>query len=541
VVGARLVTAMDDFVIRGAEVIDGSGAPARRVDVAVRDGRIAAIGTEARPARRVVDAAGRVLAPGFIDIHTHSDFTLPLNPRAEGKIRQGVTTEVLGNCGYSAAPAPPGRAEELRNYLAASAPWLPFRETTFAGYLDSFPPTSVNTVMQVGHNTLRLMAMHMENRQARPAELAVMERLLEEALDAGALGLSSGLFTAPGSYADSDELHALGRVLRRHGGAYASHIRNEAGEVFEAVDEAIAVGERCGVHVQIAHLKLSGTENWGGAGRLLARIDAARRRGIPVDCDQYPYTTATNPLRNLLPVWIQDGGFTPMLERLGDRGVRDRLRADIAARGHGSFGHLPSWDAVRVAISPNQPEHAGQTIGEIARARGADPLDAACEYLVADEGHTRVIMTAMAEDDVREILQSPSVLIGSDGTALAPYGVTGQGKPHPRYYGTFPRVLGHYVRDLGLLSLPEAIRKMTGASAAALGLVERGLIREGFRADLCVFDPARIADLATYDDPHRYAAGVVLVIVNGTVVIDAGEHTGALPGQVLRRGPRGVA
>jgi hypothetical protein len=227
---------MDDLVIRGAEVIDGSGAPARRVDVAVRDGRIAAIGTEARPARRVVDATGRVLAPGFIDIHTHSDFTLPLNPRAEGKIRQGVTTEVLGNCGYSAAPAPPGRAEELRNYLAASAPWLPFRETTFAGYLDSFPPTSVNTVMQVGHNTLRLMAMHMENRQARPAELAVMEGLLEEALDAGALGLSSGLFTAPGSYADSDELHALGRVLRRHGGAYASHIRNEAGEVFEAVD-----------------------------------------------------------------------------------------------------------------------------------------------------------------------------------------------------------------------------------------------------------------------------------------------------------------
>jgi len=532
---------MDDLVIRGADVVDGTGTPARRVDVAVRDGRIAAIGPGARPARRVVDATGYVLAPGFIDIHTHSDFTLPLNPRAEGKIRQGVTTEVLGNCGYSAAPALPGRAEELRDYLAASAPWLPFRETTFAGYLDSFPPTSVNTVMQVGHNTLRLMAMHMENRPARAAELAVMERLLEEALDAGALGLSSGLFTAPGSYAGPDELIALGRVLSRHGGAYASHIRNEAGLVFEAVDEAIALGETCGVHVQIAHLKLSGTENWGGAGRLLARIDAARRRGVAVDCDQYPYTTATNPLRNLLPVWIQDGGLAAMLDRLGDRAVRDRVRTDLRTRGYGSFGHLPSWDAVRVAISPNQPEHAGQTIGEIARARGADPLDAACEYLVADEGHTRVIMTAMAEDDVQEILRSPAVLVGSDGTALATYGVTGQGKPHPRCYGTFPRVLGHYVRALGLLSLPEAIRKMTGASAAALGLVERGLIQEGFQADLCVFDPALIADRATYDEPHRYAAGVVLVVVNGTVVIDAGEHTGALPGRVLRRGPRGVA
>jgi N-acyl-D-aspartate/D-glutamate deacylase len=229
-----------------------------------------------------------------------------------------------------------------------------------------------------------------------------------------------------------------------------------------------------------------------------------------------------------------------MLERLGDRSVRDRLRADIAARGHGSFGHLPSWDAVRVAISPNQPEHAGQTIGEIARARGLEPLDAACEYLVADEGHTRVIMTAMAEDDVREILQSPSVLIGSDGTALAPYGVTGQGKPHPRYYGTFPRVLGHYVRELGLLSLPEAIRKMTGASAAALGLVKRGLIQEGFRADLAS-STRRKSPTWPLTTTHRYAAGVVLVIVNGTVVIDAGEHTGALPGQVLRRGPRGVA
>jgi N-acyl-D-aspartate/D-glutamate deacylase len=535
------VTAVDDLLIRGAEVIDGTGAPGRRVDVSVRDGRIAAIGGEARPAQRVVDAAGFVLSPGFIDIHTHSDFTLPLNPLAEGKIRQGVTTEVLGNCGFSAAPAPPGRAAELRDYLAASAPWLPFRETSFAAYLESFPPTSVNTVMQVGHNTLRLLAMHMENRRAGPAELALMERWLEEALDAGALGLSSGLFTAPGSYAGSEELTALGRVLGRHGGAYASHIRNEGPAVFEAVDEAVALGETCGVHVQIAHLKVSGTENWGGAGRLLAQIDTARRRGVRVDCDQYPYTTATNPLRNLFPVWIQEGGLPAMLDRLRDGAARERIRADIAARGHGSFGHLPSWDAVRVAISPNQPEHAGRTMGEIARARAMDPLDAACEYLATDEGHTRVLLTAMAEDDVREILRSPAVLIGSDGTALAPYGVTGQGKPHPRYYGTFPRVLGHYVRELGLLSLHEAIRKMTGGSAAALGLVERGLIREGFRADLCLFDPARIADQATYDDPHRYAAGITLVVVNGTVVIDGGEHTGALPGQVLRRTSRGVA
>ncbi|MGH7323244.1 MAG: N-acyl-D-amino-acid deacylase family protein [Candidatus Rokuibacteriota bacterium] len=531
---------MDDVLIRGAEVIDGTGAPGRRIDVAVRDGRISAVGTAERPARRVIDAPGAVLAPGFIDIHTHSDFTLPLNQRAESKIRQGVTTEVLGNCGFSVAPALPDRVELLRSYLAASAPWLPFRPTTFGAYLDAFPTTSVNTVMQVGHNTLRLMAMGMGNRSPRADELALMERLLEEALDAGALGLSSGLFTAPGSYAQPEELLALARVLRRHGANYASHVRNEAGHVFDAVDEAINVAEACDIHVQIAHLKLSGTDNWGGASKLLARIGEARRRGVRVDADQYPYTTASNPLRNLLPLWVQDGGLDAMLERLRDPAARERIRGDIAAHGWGSFGRLPSWDAVRIAISPNHPESAGRTIGEIARRRSGDQLDAACDVLVADEGHTRVLLTSMSEDDVREILRSPTVLVGSDGIALAPYGVTGQGKPHPRFYGTFPRVLGHYVRELGLLSLPEAIRKMTGGSAAALGLAERGLIREGFWADLTLFNPKAVAERATYDDPHQYAAGIATVIVNGVVVVDGGEHTGALPGRLLRRGSHGV-
>ncbi len=533
---------MDDLLIRGAEVIDGTGTPGRRIDVAVREGRISAVGGPNRPARRVIDGPGAVLAPGFIDIHTHSDFTLPLNQRAESKIRQGVTTEVLGNCGFSVAPALEGRVELLRTYLAASAPWLPFRPTTFARYLDAFPATSVNTVMQVGHNTLRLMTTGMESRAPRSDELTLMERLLDEALEAGALGLSAGLFTAPGSYAEPEELLSLGRVLRRHGAGYASHVRNEAGRVFAAVDEAISLGETCGIHVQIAHLKLSGTDNWGGASALLARIDAARRRGVRVDADQYPYTTASNPLRNLLPLWVQDEGLDAMVKRLRDPAVRDRIRADIAAHGSGSFGRLPSWDAVRIAISPNHAPSAGRTIGELARSRSADPLDTACDVLADDEGHTRVLLTSMSEEDVQEILRAPTVLIGSDGTAVAPYGVTGQGKPHPRFYGTFVRVLGHYARDLGLLSLPEAIHKMTGGSAAALGLVERGLIREGYWADLALFDPRAVAEASTYDDPHQYAIGVAAVIVNGVVVVEDGKHTGALPGKVLRRrGSRGVA
>ena len=529
---------MDDLAIRGGVVVDGTGAPGHEADVVVRDGRVVAVEAGSTgPARRVIDARGQVVAPGFIDIHTHSDFTLPLNPRAEGKIRQGVTTEVVGNCGFSVAPALPGKAALLGEYLAASAPWLDFEETTFARYLDTFPPVSVNTVMQVGHNTLRLMTVGMERRAATAGELAEMARLLEEALDAGALGLSSGLFTAPGNYAGAEEILALARVLRRREAAYASHIRDEANQVVPAVREAIAVAEATGIHVQIAHLKLSGTDNWGGAAALLGEIAAARRRGLRVDCDQYPYDTGTNPLRNLLPAWVQEGGVPAMLARLGQPDVRAQIRADIARNGLNNFGAIPSWDAVRVAVSPHLPEHAGQTLGEIARRRGVDALDAVCDYIVADRGHTRILVCSMAEADVREIAGTPWVLVGSDGNALAPYGITSQGKPHPRYYGTFARVLGHCARELGLLTLPQAVHKMTGGAAAALGLADRGVLRPGAAADVTVFDPATIAERATYDDPHRYAAGVSTVVVNGTVVIDGGDHTGALPGRVLRFGP----
>jgi N-acyl-D-amino-acid deacylase len=526
---------MDDLAIRGGLVVDGTGAPGREADVLVAGGHIAAIeAPSSRTARREIDARGQVVAPGFIDIHTHSDFTLPLNPRAEGKIRQGVTTEVVGNCGFSAAPALPGTAALLREYLAASAPWLPFRDVTFAEYLDSFPPVSVNTIMQVGHNTLRLMTVGMERRAATAGELARMAELLEEALDAGAIGLSSGLFTAPGSYAKADEILALARVLGRHGAAYATHIRDEANQVFAAVREAIAVAEVTGIHVQIAHLKLSGTDNWGGARELLAEIAAARHRGLRVDCDQYPYDTGTNPLRNLLPSWVQEGGVPAMLERLSHGAIRARIREDIARNGLNNFGAIPSWDAVRVAVSPHLPDEAGRALGDIARRRGVDPLDAVCDVIVADRGHTRILIRSMAEADVEEILRAPWVLVGSDGNALAPHGVTGQGKPHPRYYGTFARVIGPCVRERGLLTLPQAVFKMTGGSAAALGLVDRGVLREGAWADVTVFDPGTVADQGTYDDPHRYASGISTVLVNGEVVIDGGEHTGALPGQVLR-------
>jgi len=528
---------MDDLLIRGGHVIDGGGGPGREADVVVRAGRIAAVGPRASgAAHRVIDAHGQVVAPGFIDIHTHSDFTLPLNPRAESKIRQGVTLEVVGNCGFSAAPARPGTSAMLREYLASSAPWLPFRDTTFADYAATFPATSVNVILQVGHNTLRLMTAGLENRPLTAGELAGMERLLEEALRGGAWGLSSGLFTVPGNFAEANEIHALARVLRRHGAAYSTHVRDEANAGFEAVREAIAVAEATGVHVQIAHLKLSGSDNWGGAAKLLGEIAAARQRGVPVDCDAYPYDTATNPLRNLLPRWVMENGIAAMLERLRVRDVRTRLREEIARNGLTNFGRIPSWDVVRIAISPQMPENAGRTLGDIARSRGVDPIDAVADYIVTDRGETRILITSMADADVHEITRAPWITVGSDGNALATSGVTSQGKPHPRYYGTHTRVLGHYVRDLRLLTLEQAVAKMTGVAAQALGLRDRGLLRPGAWADVAVFDPARIADRATYEDPHRYAAGVSTVIVNGQVVVDGGDHTGALPGRVIRRG-----
>jgi N-acyl-D-aspartate/D-glutamate deacylase len=528
---------MDDLLIRGGALIDGTGAPARDADVSVHAGRIVAVEPRSpRPARRVIDAGGQVVAPGFIDIHTHSDFTLPLNPRAESKIRQGVTLEVVGNCGFSVAPALPGRAGMLREYLASSAPWLPFGETSFADYVAAFPPTALNVILQVGHNTLRLMTAGMDNRAVAADELATMERLLAEALAAGAWGLSSGLFTAPGCYADAGEIHALARVLRRHGAAYSSHIRDEANHVLEAVREAIAVAVATDVHVQIAHLKLSGTDNWGGAERLLAEIAAARRRGLAVDCDAYPYDTASNPLRNLFPRWVMDGGISAMLERLRRPEVRARLRGDIARDGLNNFGRISSWDAVRVAVAPRLPEEAGHTFGEIARQRGVEAFDAVCDFVIADRGETRILVTSMSDKDVHAISATPWVTVGSDANSLATSGVTSQGKPHPRSYGTHARLLGPFVRELRLLTLPAAVHKTTGAAAAALRLTDRGVLREGCWADIAIFDPARIADRATYDEPHRYAVGVSTVVVNGDVVVDGGDHTGALPGRVVRRG-----
>ncbi len=333
---------------------------------------------------------------------------------------------------------------------------------------------------------------------------------------------------------------AFGSVLQSHNAAYFTHIRDESNKVLAAVAEAIDFARAARVHVEIVHLKCSGTDNWGKAAEILAMIDAARTAGRDIDCDAYPYTAGANPLKNLLPPWVQIGGLEAMLARLALPEIRERIRSEIDRDGLNNWGRLPSWDCVQISVSPHLPQHTGKTIAVLAAAPGRDPVDLVCDYLIEDNGATRVLITSIAEEDIREIVGSPSALVGSDGNCVADYGVVSQGMPHPRFYGTFPRIIGRYVQEQHLLPLEQAVRKMTGATAQALRLRDRGLLHEGYRADITIFDPADFKDRATYADPHQYPSGArTTVLVNGVVVVENAQHTGTTPGMVLRRAADG--
>jgi N-acyl-D-amino-acid deacylase len=364
--------------------------------------------------------------------------------------------------------------------------------------------------------------------------------LLEEGLAAGALGLSSGLFTSPGSYAQRDEMIALCNVVKSRNASYFTHIRDESNGVLDAVREAIDVAATCGIHVEIVHFKCSGMDNWGKAQTALDMIADARARGIDVDCDSHPYTAGSNPLKNILPQWVQAGGVDAMLARLALPETRERIRADIERDGLNNWGRIPDWTCIQISITPHLPQHAGKTVADLACEWGKDPIDVMCDYLIGDKGATRVLVISIAEQDIVSVVASPTALVGSDGNCVADYGIVSGGMPHPRFYGTFPRMLSRYVAEQKVIPLETAIHKMTGATARALRLADRGLLREGYRADVTIFDPQDFKDQATYADPHRYPTGErTTVIVNGSVVVDNAVHTGATPGRVLRRAPDG--
>ncbi|HEY7648593.1 MAG TPA: D-aminoacylase [Methylomirabilota bacterium] len=528
---------MLDVKFEGATVIDGTGAAGSRTDVGVSGDRITAVGDLSRePAGRTVSVAGRVIAPGFIDMHSHSDWSLWANRRAESKVRQGVTTEVVGNCGFSPAPASDEHLEDLRGFALRRWPGMDFRWRSMGEYLDAFDAdgTALNVVQLVGHGALRIAAMGFARRPPTGDELKTMQRLLADAIEQGAWGLSTGLIYAPGSFATTEEIVEVARAMRRRG-LYASHIRGEGATLLDAVREAIRIGEEGDLPVQVSHIKAAGRPNWGKVTEALALIDEAVAGGLDVMADVYPYTASSTSLRTLLPDWAQEDGLEAMVARLGDPEVRERIRREVEAPANGQgLAERIGWDNVLISYCSHRKDAVGKRLSEIAAARGQSPLEAAIELIVDEQGQGAMILFQLDERDLRRALGHARVMIGSDGFSLAPYGPLGEGVPHPRSYGTFPRVLGEYAREQRTLSLAKAVHKMTGLPAQRLGFKDRGFIRKNARADLVVFDPKTVGDQATYQQPHRYPTGIEHVLVNGCFVIKDGQHTGSLPGRVLR-------
>ena len=487
-----------DLIIRGGTVVDGSGGPALAADVAIAGGRIVALGRLGAQAQRVIDARGLVVAPGFIDVHSHDDMALIRGPRLDFKVMQGVTTVVIGSCGSGVAPVTPDYRQHYEVFLSSVlGPAADFSWSTTAEFyaaLEKAGP-SLNVAPLAPHGVLRFAAMGMESRPPSTEQMDRMKELLEEALAAGAIGLSTGLIYPPGMFAATEELIELCRVVARHGGIYASHIRDEGSRLLEAVEEAIRIGREAGVPVQISHHKASGRANWGKVVDSLALIDRARAEGLDVTVDVYPYTAGSTLLAIFLAAGEEEGGP----------------------------------EDVMVAAAPRRPEVEGKTLQEIGGLMGLPPWEAG-QRLVQEDPSVVAIGFGMAEEDVRRVMAHPAAMIGSDGIPSV------GGKPHPRLYGTFPRVLGTYVRREKVLGLEEAIHKMTDLPALKHRLAERGRLAIGYHADVTVFDPRSVDDIATYQDPRRYPDGIRYVIVNGEVVVEGSRHTGRSAGRVLRGG-----
>jgi N-acyl-D-amino-acid deacylase len=535
------VTQPVGYLLTGGVVIDGTGGPPVAADIRLREGRIAEI---AEPnslvsggGEETVDVAGRTILPGFVDIHTHADFSLPTHPSAASMIRQGVTTLVVGNCGFSPFPVGPGdHAEQLRQATAIFGRDLNWQWTDLNGYAAHLGQvgTAVNVAPLVGHGSLRIAVMGYERRDPTHRELADMCRLAEEALAAGAFGMSSGLIYPPGSFAGRDELVSLCRVVASHGGVYSTHMRNEGEQLLVALEEALEIARRSGVRLQLSHHKVLGRRNWGLTEASLQRVDAAIAAGADIALDQYPYPASSTTMLALVPGWAAEGGSDALAARLRDPETRLTIRTEVLdgpTDGRPKRDFEP--DTVMIS-SVGLAEHAGivgRRLDEIAREIGREAVDVMLDLLGRD-GAVEVVIFAIGDEDIERVMRHPRVAVASDGWTMHP---DEGGTPHPRSYGTFARVIQRYVREQSLLSLPEAVRRMTSLPADRLGLRDRGRIAPGAVADVVVLDPDRVTERATFVDPHQFAAGVDEVFVAGTPVVRGGVQTDARPGTVLRR------
>ncbi|HEX4038753.1 MAG TPA: D-aminoacylase [Acidobacteriaceae bacterium] len=528
-----------DIVIVNGHIIDGTGSPWYSGDIGIRGGRIAAIGNLASAARKqTIDAHGQVVAPGFIDMLGQSEISILVDPRLPSKIYQGITTEITGE-GDSVAPLNARMiAADRANYdhYKITPNW-----TTFSGYFARLERQGmgINLASYVGATSVRRMVLGDGDVQPTPAQLAQMQELVGQAMQQGAVGLSTALQYAPAPYAKTDELIALARVAAEDGGIYASHIRSEGDAEPTAIDEAIRIGREAHIPVEIWHLKTAGKRNWGKMPQVVAQIDAARASGIDVSANTYAYTAWFNTFSAFIPPWAHDGGDAALIERLKDPDTRARIRRDMLSPTgdwDNEWQEIPGPEAVEIAVvqNPALVPLQGKRLSEVAARWHEDPIDALCDFLIKDNAYTSVAVFGMSEPDVVLALRQPWVSIDNDSQGTSPEGLLGQEHPHPRAYGTFPRILRKYVREEHVLTLPDAIRKFSALPAQRLRLTDRGVLKQGMWADVVIFDPATIRDLAAYEQPNQLSQGMDYVLVNGVPVVAQGKMTGALPGKVLR-------
>lgn len=534
-----LAQAPYDLVIRNGRIVDGTGSPWYSGDVGIRDGRIAAIGHLGdTPARRTIDAAGKVVAPGFIDMLGQSELSILVDPRLPSKIHQGITTEITGE-GGSIAPL------DDAMLAADKAGYEQYRVTpdwrTIGEYFARLEKQKIgiNFATYVGATQVRRMVLGDENRQPSAADLDRMRALVREAMEQGAVGVSTSLQYPPAPYASTEELIALASEAARHGGVYATHMRSEGEGILAALDEAVRIGREARIPVEIWHLKAAGKPSWGRMKEVVAKIEEARRSGVDVAADTYAYTAWYNSFSAFIPPWAHDGGAKKLVERLRDPATRARIRKDMetpSAAWDNEWQEIPGPEAVILCTVQNPALRplVGKTLADAAKERGQDPIDTLFDILVEDNAYTAVAVFGMSEPDVSLALVQPWVSINNDSEGTSTEGLLGRNHPHPRAYGTFPRILRKYVREEKKLTLEEAIRKFTALPAQRMRLADRGVLKAGLWADVVVFDPETVRDLATFENPNQLSVGMDYVLVNGVPVIDGGKMTGELPGKVLR-------
>ena len=525
-----------DVLITGGMVIDGTGAAAISADVGIIGDQVVEMGSlRDNGSKRVIDATGMIVCPGFIDIHSHTDLALLVNPKAESKIRQGVTTEVAGQDGGSLAPLTDTQLKGLQEGYGARYE-VDINWKDFTGLFATLRKNQigVNFISFVGQGTIRRLVVGNKNVRATARQIDVMKALVEQALSEGAWGLSSGLEYTPGSFANEDEIAELGKVTRSFDGIYATHMRNEDDRLIEAVEEAIHIARKAEIPLEISHFKASGKRNWDKISQAFEIIEKANAEGMDITLDRYPYIAYQTTLRNLFPTRFRDGGTDVFVKRLQTPALLARMKRAALAK----IDMLGDWSAVMItSVSKEEHQvHIGKRVSEIVAESKEDPFEFVRQLLINENGSVGMVGFGMSEEEIKSVLTHPLVMIASDGGAAATYGPLSETTPHPRYYGTFPRVLGKYCRDDRFFDLPTAVHKMTGMPAQRLGLKDRGKVDVGLAADLVVFNPVTVIDRADFMNPHQYAQGIDYVLVNGAVVIDQGEHMGVLAGRVLQKG-----